>query len=404
MKRIRDKENLQMKIALITETFLPSTDGVVTRLCASIQWLQSSGHEVLVIAPDLGVKEFEGVKVLGVPARTFFFYPDRKFSLPTRKVRKYLLEFQPDLVHVVNPAFLGLAGVYYSRRLGLRLVASYHTNIPQYMKYYHLSFLQPPTWKYLQLLHNQAQLNLCTSQTVQAELTRHGFRNVKVWRRGVALERFSPNHYDRSWRERLTNGQPEKILLLYVGRLASEKGIETIRTVLDNSGDFCLALVGDGPHRETLVKHFQGTHTVFTGFLYGEDLAKAYASSDIFIFPSLTDTLGLVILEAMAAGLPVIAADSGPAREQIEDGVTGHFYRPAEANGLNAAIERVQDPLVRREMGANARKAALNFSWENPSRQLLEFYQTTINQDPEPHREQGHEPARPLNATGNVKH
>ncbi|CAA7600538.1 Glycosyltransferase subfamily 4-like, N-terminal domain protein [Acididesulfobacillus acetoxydans] len=404
-----------MKIAIITETFLPSTDGVVTRLCASIRWLRRNGHEVLVIAPDLGEQEYMGAKVAGVPARSFFFYPDRKFSLPTAKVKKYLREFQPDLVHAVNPAFLGLAGVYYSRRLRLPLVASYHTNIAQYMKFYHLSFLQPLTWKYLQLLHNQARLNLCTSRAVQNALTERGFRNVHVWSRGVALDRFHPSHRENSWRERLSNGHPEKLLLLYVGRLAPEKGIEGIRPLLTKSADFCLALVGDGPHRQALEKHFQGTQTVFTGFLHGEDLAKAYASSDIFLFPSLTDTLGLVILEAMASGLPVIAADSGPAREQIAPAINGLLYNPAQAESLEQAVEDLRDQQVRRDMGGRARATAAEFGWERPAEQLLQFYRQALAGDPVPAQEPGltrgrgsgleasPEPGQILRSTGHIK-
>jgi glycosyltransferase involved in cell wall biosynthesis len=148
-----------MRIAIVTETFLPSTDGIVTRLCATISWLINKGHEVLIIAPDLGVHDFKGAKIECIPARPFFLYKSKKLSLPSRKVRQILLGFQPDIVHVVNPALLGAAGIYYSKQLKLPFIASYHTNIPQYLDYYRVPYLKPVLWTYLRVLHNRAYLN-----------------------------------------------------------------------------------------------------------------------------------------------------------------------------------------------------------------------------------------------------
>ena len=368
-----------MRIAVITETFLPSTDGVVTRLCSTIRWLLKDGHQVLIIAPDLGVTDFEGAEVKGVPARSFFFYPDRKFSLPTTLVKDYLLEFSPDLVHVVNPALVGAAGVYYGRYLGLPLVASYHTNVAQYVNYYHMPFLLPVLWKYFRTLHNLADLNLCTSNSVKAELSSRGFQNVHVWKRGVAVEQFGPRHYDSDMRKLLTNGHPEKTLLLYVGRLAPEKEIERIRDVLAGSPDVCLALVGDGPQAEILKTYFEGTACVFTGFFHGEQLAQAYASSDIFVFPSTTETLGLVILEAMASGLPVVAARSGPSSEQISDGANGLLYDPNDPEDFRLAILKLQDEALRKKIAGNAYNTAAKLGWDESSAQLLDFYELTCS-------------------------
>lgn len=371
-----------MKIAIITETFLPSTDGVVTRLCATIKWLQEHRHTVWVIAPDLGTSVYEGAQVKGIPAHTFFFYKDRKFSMPSHKVKKYLQEFQPDIVHVVNPALLGVAGIYFAKRLHLPLIASYHTNIPQYVSYYRLAFLEPVLWQFFRTLHNQAVLNLCTSDSVKKELMAKKFHNVKLWIRGVAIDQFGPQYYDRTMRESLTNGQAEKTLLLYVGRLAFEKQIEKIRDVLKASDDFCLALVGDGPYRQELEQYFQGTNTVFKGFLHGEELAKAYASSDIFVFPSTTETLGLVILEAMASGLPVVAAKSGPTCEQISDGFGGLLFDPDDPDSFKNTVLKLAGENLRWAMAKNAYEVGHSFSWEKPSEQLLSFYEQVLAKQP----------------------
>jgi glycosyltransferase involved in cell wall biosynthesis len=376
-----------MRIAIITETFLPSTDGIVTRLCASIRWLKQQGNEVLVIAPDLGVTDFEGIPVAGVPAYTFFLYKDKKLSFLSRKVKQYLLDFKPDLVHVVNPALLGVTGIYYTKRLRLPLVASYHTHVPKYADYYRLSFLKPALWWYFRLLHNRADLNLCTSQSVLTELQEKKFKNIHLWERGVDTAQYHPHHYNEAMRDRLTAGKKDKKLLLYVGRLAPEKDIEKIREVLMKSSDFCLAIVGDGPHKAFLENYFKGTDTVFTGFLHGDELASAYASSDIFVFPSTTETLGLVLLEAMSSGLAVVAAKSGPTSEQVIHGITGMLYDPNDQDEFVDHIVKLGDDTLRLKMAELSREASQKVGWDKPSEQLLDYYNKALREDLNPSKE-----------------
>ncbi|GAA0440244.1 glycosyltransferase family 1 protein [Lentibacillus halophilus] len=363
-----------MKIAIITETFVPSTDGVVTRLKACIRYFKKQGHDVRVIAPDLGVHEFEGVEIKGVPARTLLLYRSKKFALPTRKVKKLLEEYDPDVVHVVNPALVGMSGVRYAEKLGYPLLASFHTQVPKYADYYNVPMFKGFLWWYFRKLHNKADLNLCTSEAVKEELLEQNFHNVHVWKRGVDTELFDPDKYDKDMRDKLSNGQPDKKLLLFVGRLAPEKEIEKIKSVLDTSDEFALAIAGDGPHRQSLEKHFAGTNTVFTGFLHGEELAKAYASSDVFVFPSTSETLGLVITEAMASGLPLVAAKSGPTCEQIEDNRTGLLYDKDKRNDFTNTVLRFGDETLRKRMAKNARRDIAEMSWEAQSKQVLDYY------------------------------
>ncbi|SDH82784.1 Glycosyltransferase involved in cell wall bisynthesis [Alteribacillus persepolensis] len=364
-----------MKIAIVTETFLPSTDGIVTRLTACIRWLLQKGHDVRVIAPDLGVYEFEGAEIKGVPARTLPFYRSKQFALPHPLVKRYIEEYQPDIVHVVNPALIGFSGVRAAKKLHYPLLASYHTNVAKYLDYYHLSPFKGLIWWYFRKLHNQADLNLCTSKTVEEELNEHDFFNVHVWHRGVDTAMFHPDNDDAAVRNRLTAGRPQQKLLLYVGRLAPEKEIEKLKHVLDESDEFSLAIVGDGPHREALKQHFAGTKTVFTGFMHGQDLAKAYASADVFVFPSTTETLGLVILEAMASGLPIVAAKSGPTCEQIEDGKTGLLYDAQIEGDFTKTIRRFEDEMLRKRLAVNAREDIQELGWAKASEQLLTLYE-----------------------------
>ncbi|WP_345238937.1 glycosyltransferase family 1 protein [Pontibacillus salipaludis] len=367
-----------MKIAIVTETFLPSTDGVVTRLKEAIKYLRSQQHEVIVIAPDLGVYEYEGAIVEGVKTTTLPFYKYRPFSLPNKVVKSLLQKHNPDIVHVVNPALVGVSGVKYAKELNLPLLASYHTHVPKYLDYYKLYAFKPLLWWHFKRLHNQADLNLCTSQAVKDELDEEGFHNVHVWKRGVAVDRYSPEHYSQEMRSRLTGGEPHKKLLVFVGRLAAEKEIHKLKPLLEQRDDVRLAIVGDGPAREQVEKTFEDTTAIFTGFLHGDELNQAFASADAFIFPSVTETLGLVILEAMASGLPVIAAKSGPTMEQVEDGRTGLLFENEDTQSLIEAVEKIEDAELMQTLRENARAEAEKFSWTKPSAQLLEYYEQVL--------------------------
>ncbi|WP_273853755.1 glycosyltransferase family 4 protein [Guptibacillus spartinae] len=373
-----------MKISIVTETFLPSTDGVVTRLRASIDYLIDQGHEIQVIAPDLGVRSYRNIRFDGVQPRTFFLYKHRKFGMPTRTIKHFLEDFDPDLVHVVNPAFMGYSGIKYGKKLGVPLIASYHTHVPKYADYYHMSWSEPLLWWHFRRMHNKADINLCTSQAILEELNEQNFYNMHLWKRGVDTERFNPELRDNHMRRRLSNDHPDKTLLLFVGRLAFEKEIDSLVPMLEQKPDAHLAIVGDGPYRSELEKNFGHLENVtFTGFLHGEELAKAYASADAFMFPSTTETLGLVILEAMASGLPVIAAESGPTNEQVEDGSTGLLYRSGSNSNLTEVINRLQEVGLLEKMSKEAYEHSKDYGWRGPAQQLLDFYESAIEQKQE---------------------
>lgn len=364
-----------MKILIVTETFLPSTDGIVTRLTACIQWLHRDGHEIQIIAPDLGVKIFDGALVKGIPAFAFPFYRSKKFAFPNRLVKKYMIDFNPDVVHIVNPAVVGYSGISYAKKLAIPMVASYHTNIPQYMAYYKLGKLDWIMWWFIKKMHNSADLNLCTSQTVLRELKEKGFERLHVWKRGVDTEKFHPKHARADMRSRLTNGENKKILLLYVGRLAAEKEIEKIRDVLLTSNQFCLAIIGDGPHRKELETYFNKTQTVFTGFIHDDELASAFASADVFVFPSTTETLGLVIMEAMASGLPVVAAESGPTKEQVIDRKNGLLYDSKDPESFKQTILQLEDIDFRQQLAQQALLDIADLGWAAVAEQICDVYE-----------------------------
>ncbi len=368
-----------MRIALFTETFLPKVDGIVTRLRHTVEHLQRSGNQVLVISPDGGLTEYKGAKIYGVSGFPLPLYPELKLALPRPAIGVTLQQFQPDLIHVVNPAVLGLAGVYYAKSMQIPLIASYHTHLPQYLQHYGLGMLEPVLWELLKATHNQALLNLCTSTAMVEELRAKGIERLDLWQRGVDTETFHPELVSWEMRSHLSQGHPESPLLLYVGRLGAEKEIDRIKPVLESIPNARLALVGDGPHRSALEKHFAGTPTHFVGYLMGKELGSAFASADAFIFPSRTETLGLVLLEAMAAGCPVVAARSGGIPDIVTDGVNGYLFDPTDEDGAIAATQRLLERRDEREtLRQNARAEAERWSWAAATRQLQNYYKTVL--------------------------
>ena len=368
-----------MRIALFTETFLPKIDGIVTRLKHTVEHLQREGNQVLVFCPEGGLKEYQGAKIYGVKGMPLPLYPELKLAIPGPHLRTAIEKFQPDLIHVVNPAVLGVGGIYYAKTLNIPLVASYHTHLPQYLQHYGLGALEGLLWELLKLGHNQASLNLCTSTAMVEELRNHGIERVDLWQRGVDTELFQPHLVSRQMRSRLSQGHPDAPLLLYVGRVSAEKQIDEIKPVLEAIPQARLAIVGDGPHRETLMNHFAGTHTYFAGYMQGLELAAAFATADAFIFPSRTETLGLVLLEAMAAGCPVVAAASGGIPDIVTDGVNGYLFDPQDSQGAVKATQRLLEAKEERDrLRQNARLEAERWGWAAATQQLQQYYRQVL--------------------------
>lgn len=371
-----------MRIAVVTEVFLPAVDGVVTRLRHTLAELTRAGDEVMVVAPEGGPPSYAGAVVVDMPALRVPLYPDgdgypeKRVSLPGRPLGRALRLFRPDVIHAVNPVLLAAGAVYYARRLRVPLVASYHANLPAYAGYYGLGMLEAFGWRYIRTLHNRADLNLCTSQATMRRLTEQRFERLAFWPYGIEPGLLDPDASSSAARARLSGGHPERKIMLFVGRLAKEKGIERLLPAVRELDGVALAIVGDGPLRTTLQRQFAGTSTTFLGLLTGEELVAAYSSADMFVFPSRTETLGMVMLEAHAAGLPVLAADSAAARELVNDGVDGLRFDPAVPRSLIAAIRRVvEDESLRRMMAREARRSVSGATWTAATRVLRTHYE-----------------------------
>ena len=381
---VKEGGSKPMRLAIFTETFLPKWDGIANTLCYLLEHLAARGHECLMFAPEGAPDRYAATSIVGLPSMAFPFYRDLKLVPPLVDVEKELAYFNPDIVHLVNLASLGLVGMRQARDLGVPTVASYHTDLPGYARHYGLGLFEDTIWAYFRMLHNQADLNLCPSHYTKKELEAHDFERVAVWGRGVDTERFNPQWRNPDWRRRLTDGHPNRPLMLYVGRLATEKRIEWLRPLLDIVPNARLAIVGDGPIREELEEHFEGTPTVFTGYLEGEDLSRAYAAADLFVFPSASETLGNVVLEAMASGLPVVAAGAGGPVDHVKHQVNGFLSDPDDPADFAALAWRcLSDPDLLHSLSESAHAYAETQTWELILDDLMEKYQALIRKGPQ---------------------
>jgi glycosyltransferase involved in cell wall biosynthesis len=367
-----------MKVAVFTETFLPKIDGVVSILCLMLQRLNEKGHQVILFGPPGGPAEYAGAEIVGVGGPRLPFYPELRINIPRKRVWQRVQEFQPDLVHVVNPFFLGPFGLSYARRLNVPVVASYHTDVPRYARLYSGALgglAEPLMWNYLRTLHNQAHLNLCPSTTTLKDLREHGFNRVRWWKRGIDTELFSPGERNMEMRSRLTNGNPDDFLVINVGRQSLEKSLDTMRDPLFKIPGVRLAMIGGGPAHEQLKAHYRGTPTVFPGYLRGKELVEAYRSADLFLFPSTTETFGLVALEAMACHTPVVAARAGGVLDIIEHGENGFFFDPAHPREMTPLVQRLKEqPELHRQIADNGLAHARSRSWQATMDQLIDYY------------------------------
>jgi glycosyltransferase involved in cell wall biosynthesis len=339
----------------------------------------AEGDEVLVFAPETAAPEHAGARVVGVPGLPFPPYPELRATLPDPRIAWELARFRPDLVHAVGPACLGVWGIAAASLLRLPIVASYHTDLPRYMPLHGLGWARRAAWPLIRGVHNAATLNLTPSRFTRNELLAHGIWNVGLWRGGVDTERFQPGRRSLAMRMRLSDARPDAPLLLYAGRLSPEKGLESLAWMLDALPGVRLALVGDGPDRARLQRVFAGLPVVFPGFLRGAELAAAFASADVFVMPSRTETLGFVVLEAMSSGCPVVAARAGGIPDLVQHGEDGILYDPDHPEQATEAVrELLADDTRRAFLARNGRKRAEQCTWAAETRKLRRAYAKAI--------------------------
>jgi len=363
-----------MRIAFITETFLPKVDGVVTRLVRTLDALEALGHEVLVLAPPRAPARYGGFPVASAPGLPFPWYPELTVALPSARLARIAASFRPDVVHVINPVFFGTWGALWARSRRLPLVASFHTD-PKVVRDLGLGWFQRPLEVLDREVHNLADVNLATSPQMVRLARGLNIRRVRLWPKAVDSRRFRPEQATPAMRARLTGGEVERPLVVYAGRVSFEKRVDVLAEAAKRLPGVRFAVVGEGPARDWLERELAGTGTVFTGFLEGDALADAYASADVFAFPSDSETLGFAALEAMAAGVCVVAARAGGIPHIVKDGANGVLVPPGDAGALADAIRALlNDAARRRRLAACGRTDSEKWSWEASTRELVRLY------------------------------
>ena len=357
-----------MRVAIVTESFLPQVNGVTNSVLRVLEHLRRHGHQALVIAPGAGEDNYQGTPVVRVPAVDLPKVSSLPVGVPTRKVLTALAEFRPDVVHLASPFVLGAKGLSAARKLGLPTVAVYQTDVAGFAGNYGLGLTARAAWRWTRRLHTLADRTLAPSTWAVQALRDHGVPRVHRWARGVDVDLFRPDRRDAELRRSLA---PDGELLVgYVGRLAPEKQVARL-AALNGVDGVRVVVVGNGPAEPLLRKELP--NAAFLGFRAGVDLATAYASLDVFVHTGPHETFCQAVQEALASGLPVLAPNAGGPRDLVRPGRTGYLLSddPAE---LRAAVERLRDPSRRQKFGLAARSSVLGRTWPAICAELVDHY------------------------------
>ena len=385
----------QPTVVYCTDTYPPQVNGVSVVTGLAVAGLRKRGWRVVVIAPryprvpKIGVRQFVndfGVADLHVeiPSVPFPPYPDIRLAAPAYgRIRRTIEAVQPDLVHCATEFMIGRLGEAAALRNGIPLATSYHTDFARYTEAYGAPRLKRVVSNYIARFHQRAMRTYTPSAAARADLLELGLKDVEVWGRTIDIRSFSPDKYDSL--VRVLHGWERKFVLLHVGRLAAEKGVHrileafAIARALLPAGSLHLVIAGGGPE-ESALRRAAPPDVTFLGVLDRQRvLPQLYASVDAFVLTSLTETLGLVVLEAMASGLPVIATPAGGVAEHLRHGENGLAYPPGDVREMaHAMVRLVMNPALRDRLALGARKTAEGLNWEGELDRLDASYREIL--------------------------
>jgi glycosyltransferase involved in cell wall biosynthesis len=375
----------RLRIAVVTETYPPEINGVAMTMGRLVEGLLAKNHHIRLIRPrqvgDDRPQQTEALQVQLLRGLPIPGYPGLRVGTPaTSNLAKLWRQERPDIVHIVTEGPLGWSALRAAARLGIATCADFHTNFHSYSAHYGFGLLNQPIANYLRRFHNRAMCTMVPTEDMRADLAATGYRHLRVVARGVETQLFHPARRNMALRSAWGVG-PKHPAVIHVGRLAPEKNLSLVFTAFEamraRHANARLILVGDGPKRA----HYQRQYPehVFSGMQCGEDLAAHYASGDIFLFPSLTETYGNVTVEAMSSGLAVVAFDYAAARQHIRDGENGVVV-PSGNDRLfiERACALIDDAARTADLGYRARKTAEGLAWEGVVEALVATYHDVI--------------------------
>lgn len=363
--------NDSLRVAVVTESFLPQINGVTNSVLRVLETLAAKGHDALVIAPDSAEAPttYAGFRVKRVPSLAVKGLLPVGF--PQRSMEPLIEGFNPDVIHLASPFFLGKYATRIAQRLSIPTLSIYQTDVAGFARHYGLSIAHSQLTNWVANIHKQTDRTLAPSSWSCEQLKSSGVSNVSLWQRGVDSVKFNPTKRSAELRNLFTANDTSKIIVGYVGRLANEKKIEDLAPLHDR-GDVQLVIVGDGPARQKLERALPRAR--FVGYQSGEDLAAHYASFDIFVHTGKHETFCQSIQESLASGVPVIAPNSGGPLDLVQHGRTGFLLDTSNSSDLIAAFELLTDARTRSLMGSTARESVTHRTWEKVNNQLIDHY------------------------------
>ncbi|MQA86337.1 MAG: glycosyltransferase [Streptosporangiales bacterium] len=366
-----------VRIAVVTESFLPRVDGVANSVCRVLEHLAARGCEAIVVAPAPGPASYAGFPVHLVRGVALPFYRSFVVGVPSRRVTTILEGFRPDVVHLASPSLLGASGAMAARRLGVPAVAVLQTDVAGFARQYGLRGTDTLIWSWLCRIHRRAVRTLVPSTAMLRELEQRGFPRLALWGRGVDLERFHPRHRCERLRSQLAPGG--EIIVGYVGRLAAEKRVHLLAELADLPG-IRLVIVGDGPAERRLRQRLPAA--VYCGFRTGNDLSRILASFDVFAHTGANETFCQAVQEALASGVPVVAPAAGGPLDLVRPGYNGLLYPPDDPASMRTAVATLAgDPFARGRMSDHARRSVSGRTWASICDELLGHYHDVVAAD-----------------------
>lgn len=371
-----------MKIALYAGMFEENKDGATKALYELVDSLLRKGIEVGVWGFSITPQQRPGLQLHTIPSVPFPLYRDYRITKPSKRVKQQIAEFNPDIIHLTVPDMVGVSLMRFARIHDIPILTSFHTDFPAYLKSYHLSILYKPSWRFLRWFYNNSGVVLAPTMEIARKLEEHGICNVKLWSRGIHMEQFNPKFRSPDLRRQWGAIPSDTRVILFCGRFVWYKDLTTFIGVYKRFKNNCaknvvFVLAGDGPIKDDLKKHMPDA--IYPGYLNGEELSCAYASADLLLFPSTTETFGNVVLEALASGLPAVVSDIGGCQEVVTQAQAGLVAKAGDADHFyEHCYKLVNDHDFYKRLQMNGLAYAEQRSWESINRHVLDEYEHLV--------------------------